>query len=373
MLWTPQGFLRSAILSFDAEGRVVEITTREAIDSCEGVEFFNGILIPGLVNTHCHSELSYLRGKIARHSGFAGFADGMARVRHEATPEERLAAVRYWDTKMFQEGITAVGDICNGDSTFDIKLKSKIHYHNFIEYFGLRCTDFSPMDCIVDKASQIGLRCSPTPHATYSLQDAPFRDLAQRGDPLSIHFMESKAETELFFGCGTLHDRNQRMGVTIDFAHYGSPAERIMASTPSNKRILLIHNTFVDESIVERMEAYFASGKLTWVLCPRSNDYIEGTHPPATLLMNKGVRIALGTDSLASNESLSLVEEMKLLPEIPLHERIRWATQNGAEALGIADWAGSFEVGKHPGAVLLEGVDFGSMSLRTDARTRRII
>ena len=66
---------------------MVEITTREAIDSCEGVEFFNGILIPGLVNTHCHSELSYLRGKIARHSGFAGFADGMARVRHEATPE----------------------------------------------------------------------------------------------------------------------------------------------------------------------------------------------------------------------------------------------------------------------------------------------
>ena len=155
---------------------MVEITTREAIDSCEGVEFFNGILIPGLVNTHCHSELSYLRGKIARHSGFAGFADGMARVRHEATPEERLAAVRYWDTKMFQEGITAVGDICNGDSTFDIKLKSKIHYHNFIEYFGLRCTDFSTMDRVVDKASQIGLRCSPTPHATYSLQDAPYRD-----------------------------------------------------------------------------------------------------------------------------------------------------------------------------------------------------
>lgn len=163
------------------------------------------------------------------------------------------------------------------------------------------------------------------------------------------------------------------MGVIIDFAHYGSPAERIMASTPSNKRILLIHNTFVDESVVERMEAYFAPGDITWVVCPRSNDYIEGAHPPATLLMNKGVRIALGTDSLASNESLSLVEEMKLLPEIPLHERIRWATQNGAEALGITDWAGSFEVGKHPGAVLLEGVDFGSMSLRADARTRRII
>ena len=99
------------------------------------------------------------------------------------------------------------------------------------------------------------------------------------------------------------------------------------------------------------MEAYFASGEITWVVCPRSNDYIEGAHPPATLLMNKGVRIALGTDSLASNESLSLVEEMKLLPEIPLHERIRWATQNGAETLGITDWAGSFEVGKHPGAV----------------------
>ena len=97
------------------------------------MEFFSGVLIPGFVNAHCHSELSYLRGKIERRRGFAGFADSIARVRHEATPEERLASAAYWNAKMYQEGITAVGDICNGASTFPLKQKSPVYYHNFIE------------------------------------------------------------------------------------------------------------------------------------------------------------------------------------------------------------------------------------------------
>ena len=142
-VWTPQGFLSSAILSFAPDGTLVEIETSEQVDSCEGVEFFSGVLIPGFVNAHCHSELSYLRGKIERRRGFAGFADSIARVRHEATPEERLASAAYWNAKMYQEGITAVGDICNGASTFPLKQKSPVYYHNFIEYFGLQAPDFS--------------------------------------------------------------------------------------------------------------------------------------------------------------------------------------------------------------------------------------
>ena len=65
--------------------------------------------------------------------------------------------------------------------------------------------------------------------------------------------------------------------------------------------------------------------------------------------------------------------EMKLLPEISVHDRIRWATLTGAEALGIDSWAGSFTPGKRPGAILLTGIDLRSMTLRTDAASRRIV
>ena len=185
--------------------------------------------------------------------------------------------------------------------------------------------------------------------------------------------MESPGEQELFEGRGRLHARNLESGVGIDFAGYGSPASRIVASVPPDKNILLIHNTFVDEEVIDRIESHFEPGRVTWVLCPRSNDFIEGAHPPATLLHRKGVRIAIGTDSLASNETLSMPGEMKLLPEISLHDRIRWATLTGAEALEIDSWAGSFTPGKRPGAILLTGIDLGSMTLRTDAASRRIV
>ncbi len=338
------------------------------------MEFFSGALIPGMVNAHTHTELSYLKGKIAPGCGFAGFADAISRLRHDVPEPERAAAAAYQDAWMYSRGVSAVGDISNSAFTFAHKASSPVAYLNFIEYFNLATTDFSATDAVAEAARELGLRYSKTPHSTYSLADAPFRAIAALGNPLSIHFMESRAEAELFEGRGSLHERNGRMGLPVDFAHYGSPAGRIVGSVPPEKDILLIHNTFVDEEVVERVENHFR-GSVTWVLCPRSNAYIEGARPPVELLRRKGVRLALGTDSLASNDDLSMVEEMKLLCKMgaPLREIIRWATLGGAEALGVDDWAGSFQVGKHPGAVLLSGIDWERDALLPNAETKRIL
>ena len=325
-----------------------------------------------MVNAHCHSELSYLRGKIAPGGGFAEFARTISAVRHESTPEERLSAADYWNARMYREGVTAVGDICNGDTTFALKKKSAIYYHSFIEYFGLAVTDFSRTDSIAGEARQAGLPCSVTPHATYSLQDASFRRIAAEGDLLSIHFMESRAETELFHNTGPLYQQNREKGTDIDFVHYGSPGGRITASVPRDKNILLVHNTFADHETVERIEDHFTR-RPTWVLCPRSNRHIENAVPPVNMLRSAGVRIAVGTDSLASNEDLSLIEELKMFRDVPLRELFTWATVNGAEALGIADRAGSFEPGKKPGAVLVTGIDWERGCLTPGSQTRRIL
>lgn len=354
----------------------------EDIDSKAGVEFFSGLLVPAMVNAHCHLELSYMKGKILTGSGFAGFADGMSSHRGESTLEERVAAVAYQDSKMYSEGITAVGDVCNGTSTFDTKKRSKIYYHNFIELFGLKAIDCSPIKSVIESAKTANLPFSPTPHSTYSLQDLPFRQVSmeayESGKPLSIHFMESRGEEELFKGYGALHDRNIREHLTIDFTGYGSPTERIIGSIPHGAKLLLIHNTFITKEDIEKLIAHFGRENLTFVLCPRSNRYIENNLPPVTMLYENDVRIAIGTDSLASNESLSLIEELKLIAtisqnKIPLYEMLKWATINGASALGADKWAGSFECGKRPGAVLITNIDWDNMRLTSDSKCKRII
>ena len=268
--------------------------------------------------------------------------------------------------------MTAVGDICNGTSTFPLKRKSPVHYHNFVECFGLRAQDFTPMRTVLRECTGSGLEGSLTPHSTYSLQDAPFRAVAAESHRLSVHFMESRSEAELYRARGPLHERNLRERVTIDFAGYGSPARRILDSVPPDRPLLLVHGTFASQQEIESLAERFGD-RLSWVLCPRSNDYIEGARPPIETLRRAGVRIALGTDSLSSNETLSIVEELKMLRSVPLDEALRWATLGGAEALGIDLWAGSFVPGKRPGAVLLGGIDFRTTTLRDDAFSRRIL
>ena len=121
LLWTPQGLVRNPLVEVAADGRVLSVRTCSAPDRMPGTEFYSGVLAPGLVNAHCHLELSYLRGAIPEGCGFAGFAGAMGQVRERFGPEERLRAVAAADAAMWQAGVQAVGDISNGDTTFSVK------------------------------------------------------------------------------------------------------------------------------------------------------------------------------------------------------------------------------------------------------------
>ena len=113
-----------------------------------------------------------------------------------------------------------------------------------------------------------------------------------------------------------------------------------------------------------------------WVLCPRSNSYISGIEPQvADLLRSMGdnINICIGTDSLASNWSLSMVEELKMFRGVPLAELLQWATINGARALGIDDKFGSIEVGKQSGIVNLTGVNLDDFTLTEASKAVRIL
>ena len=135
LLWTPQGLLRNPLVGVAADGRILSVGTCPEPDRCPGTEFYAGVLAPGLVNAHCHLELSYLLGAIPERCGFAGFAGAMSQVRERFSAEQRVQAVEAADAAMWQAGIEAVGDISNGDTAFAVKSRSRIAYHTFVEFF----------------------------------------------------------------------------------------------------------------------------------------------------------------------------------------------------------------------------------------------
>ncbi len=374
-MFTPHGWIRNGVVTVRDDGTILDIRAEEQVDRLPGVEFYSGALLPGLVNGHCHLELSHLRGAISPGCGFPGFAAGISAQRDHCSEAQQYETAVYQDARMWAEGTAAVGDICNRALTFPLKKTSPIRYHNFIELFGLKTLSAARCETLRDEAQTAGLRATVTPHATYSLNRQAFAAAIGKMDnsPLSIHFMETPDEAELFHQRGALQQWYDSCGLTTDFTTtYASPAARIVAEIPGERRLLLIHNTCVTESDVDLLQDHFGD-RLTWVLCPRSNHYISGLRPPVELLRRKGGHIAIGTDSLASNESLSLLEELKLFPEIPLEELLTWATLHGAQALEMDNQLGSLEPGKQPGVILLTGMDWNRMTLTPAATTRRLI
>ena len=374
-----RSLLRNAIVTWSSDGIIKDISVCDNLDFQDGVEFHNGILLPDMVDAHCHLELSHMQGLLPQGSGFVGFARGIGAERNSIPHEERLAAVAAADQVLWQQGVGLVGDISNGNTSFHIKQHSPVNYTTFIELFGLRSRSVHQLNLVIQQAVDAGLRFSVTPHSTYSLNDAAFRSAVEWGDtapqmeniPLSVHFMESPAERELFTGCGDLHDWYVQCGTATDFEHYASPACRITACVPAHRDIMLIHNTCVTSEDIDVIQEHF-TGRVTWVLCPQSNRFISRLEPPVELLRRKGVRIAVGTDSLASNIALDMIAELRDMSHVPLEEILAWVTVNGAEALGMDNCA-QFEVGRRCGAVLLSGIDWNKMSLTEHSRSCRII
>ena len=360
---------RGVVVEVDDNGTITSITCHDNIDSVASVEFFPGILIPGMINAHSHLELSYLRGAIAEATGFAGFAREIGRVRGNYTNEERLHAASVADSEMWHEGVEAVVDIANDTLVMPIKEHSKIEYHTLFEAFGLMTNSADAQYAMASQYDNTGA----TPHSTYSLQNDIFCDIAHKGtEPLSIHFLESDDEIALYNNSGSLWDWYERMGWECDFLHYGSPTKRIVESVPAHRSTLLVHGCKATREDVAMLNSHFKT-PATWVLCPESNRYISGLTPPVDMLREMGAAIAIGTDSLASTRHISMVQNMLLLGNIPLIDLLTYATINGAKALGIAERKGSIGVGKQPGLAVISGVDFQNMRLTEESISTRII
>jgi cytosine/adenosine deaminase-related metal-dependent hydrolase len=376
--------IKNGVIVIDNNGVVLDVLNPETDNiNWDEVEQHDGIICPGFINTHCHIELSYLKGKVSEHTQLHGFVKELMSIREDFSKEERLTAIKLAEQEMLQNGIVAVGDISNGPSSFEQKAKEKLAYHTFVEVFGLDIYDKEEENLVKDRLEWIirhyhnSNRISMTAHAPYSLSPALVR-MVNKTDAqlLSIHNQETASENELFqSGSGFLFEQLSEFS---KFIKTWKPTGKnslpsFLPNYNSNKKLLLVHNTYTSVEDIAFAKKY--SDNLYWCFCPNANEYIEGKQPEYDLFINE--KCTIGTDSLASNWGLSVLEELKTITKknttIPLETLIKWATINGAQFLGFDDKLGSIEKGKSPGINLIENVDLNKMVLNSECSVKKLV
>jgi len=375
--------LKRAIITAADDGTIVKVEeSKGELKETQSVEFYNGIIVPGFVNCHCHLELSHLKGAIAEGGGLADFLMNVRTLRNY-DQEEIIRAAEREDESLYREGVSLCADICNTTSTFDIKKRSSIRYISLGEVFGIDPEKagrrMDELMLLSKEAEKAGLTMYPVPHSVYSVSLPLFRMLREKsaGNKVtSIHFMESESEAAFLKDhSGPVRRAFEETGLLP--ATLQTPENNVTAIMDEVTRagnLILVHNTYADRATVAAVNT---RGDTFWCLCPGSNQYIENSLPPVEMLMEEGCRIVIGTDSLSSNRELSMLSEMKIIqehfPSVKLEEIIRWATIDGAEALGEGDSYGTIEPGKKPGLAVIEDLDLENLRLQPETSVRRLV
>lgn len=374
-LFTGEALLSGGEVLITAEkGRIEAIIP--ASEAGEDLELLQGILCPGFVNAHCHLELSHMKGRIQPGTGMVDFLLGVMKQRNFPT-EEVQQAISGAEASMWASGIVAVGDICNTPDTIGQKSKGQLLYRNFIETMGFIPATapqrFAFGKGVYDQFEHAfpGMN-SLVPHAPYSVSPALLQLIAEMpGNQLiSIHNQESEAET-IFLQSGTGEMRRLYEFLGIDLSFYKAPAKSspqlMLPAFNKEQRVILVHDVHTSDIDLEWMETNrHTLPALFLCLCPNANLYIGNGLPDIELIQRKKLPVVIGTDSLSSNDQLNILEEIKTIaqhfPAIPLEEILKWATLNGAMALGFEAMLGSFEKGKEPGIVLIENYQDGMVN-----------
>lgn len=358
--------MNGSVLITDPSGMVEDIVPAE--DAGEDVEIMEGIISPGFINAHCHLELSHMKGVIPKHTGLVDFVFKIVTERNFDTAQIQLAIEKGAD-EMLRNGIVAVGDICNNELTIAEKQRTRLYYHNFIEVGGfppaVAVTRFQrALDLYRAYASALPAN-SLVPHAPYSVSPELFALLNDLpGNKIqSIHNQEIPDENELFENrSGDFTRMYEKMNIDISFfeASGKSSLQTYLPNLTKAQQLILVHNvatSAADLEFIARHEKHTGM-QVYFCLCPNANLYISNKLPGIDLVNSFADRIVLGTDSLASNDQLSILEEMKTLlkyfPTIEKQTLFQWATLNGARALQADRVFGSFEKGKKPGVVLVD-------------------
>jgi cytosine/adenosine deaminase-related metal-dependent hydrolase len=313
-------------------------------------------VLPGLVNAHTHLELSWMRGRISPASSMPEWVGSLMALRRTMArePSEPIVGAI---TEARATGTCLVGDITNTLASYGPLGESEMYAAVFRELLGFGAQD---PDRLVDAAiAEIAdlipherLRPTVVPHAPFSVSPALFQSIARRANqhPISVHLGES-AEEIRFLRDGSGAWRSILDSVGAWNPSWTAPAcgaveylDRLGLLGPN---LIAVHGVQFTDDELSRL----AAARATVVTCPRSNRWTGAGTPPIDRFYASGVRVAIGTDSLASVQDLNVFSELaevrRLAPHVSARALLASATQHGAQALGFGSELGTLEPGKH--------------------------
>ena len=344
--------IKEGVIQISDMGKILNIFTDRYEVPKGKLEIFEGILCPGFVNAHCHLELSHLKGKSEKGKGFLNFVE-VIQKRNDFCKDDILEAIDFAEKQMIKNGIVAVGDICNTSDTINQKQKGNLQYYNFIEVFGVDNSKsveiVSEAKTLRDKFRKEGMKSTISPHAPYSvppkLMEKISNSFDKKDETITIHNQETEEENQLFEKkSGVFLDWLKKINSTSEIWEKRNISSDILKEINSGK-MLFVHNTFTKKKDIS--DNYYCT-------CPKANLHIENSLPDYSIFNVE--KLCVGTDSLASNNSLSILEELKIIQEnsdFDLNTLLKISSKNGAEALGFSD-LGTFEKGKTPGVNLIK-------------------
>jgi cytosine/adenosine deaminase-related metal-dependent hydrolase len=316
------------------------------------------VLMPGLVNAHTHLEFSDCEKPL----GKAGmplpeWIRQVIGTRHRGD-RDPLAAVHKGLVESLKAGVTTIGEIATTPaSAYDeFSVSSLIAFQEVIGFSLARCesvqADLEMRLDLASKSKELGIGISP--HAPYTVHPALLENLVQlaqvRQLPVAMHLAESREELELLSaGMGPfqqlLSDRSMWDGDAIPRGSRPLDYLKVLADAP---RALVIHGNYLSDEEIGFLAEH--RDRMSVVHCPRTHAYFAHERNPLEKMLTAGVRVALGTDSRASNPDLSLLGEMRYLakafPGLPAERIIKMATMASAEALGLGEETGSLTPGR---------------------------
>ena len=376
--------IKNGYVEYDAaDGRVL------AVGECgPDDEVLPGAIVPGFVKSHCHIELSHLHGKFRKGTGMAGFIDQINALRDWAGADVKARLTQEWMDKMWKDGVSAMSDISNDDSSFKVKSSHKLYTRTFLEVFGSEpemcegvMADVTALKSVADAE---GIDAAPTPHSCYTMSPQLLSASASAGlesGYLSYHSQESQEEEDLLIsGSGAMYENRKRSGMSTPPVTGESSLkyfiDRLAAAKPApyDEHILLVHNVCLKQDDIDAAKKVM--NNVYWAICPLSNIFIHNALPPVPLMRRNGLAITVGTDSLSSNDDLDMVKELVCIrqnfSEIPMNEILVWACLNGARFLSKEKALGSLTPGKTPGIVFVSNVDENG-SFTSESKSERVI
>jgi cytosine/adenosine deaminase-related metal-dependent hydrolase len=319
-------------------------------------------ILPGLVNAHTHLELSHLGEDVPPSTDFVSWIRTVvAARRRDSSPHAShiVEGVQKGIDEAVRFGTAVVGDISNTLVPFELLARSPLAGVVFYELIRFNAPDpTGVVDRALREVSALPpsdrVRVSLAAHAPYSVSPLVFRAIRLAADvnahgAYSVHLSESVAEVEFIRnGRGPWRSFLEDVGAwNPDWRpHGGSPVEYMDACGFLGAKVLAVHGVQMSASDLARLAAHGA----TLVTCPRSNVRTGAGVPPVAEFYRSGVRVAVGTDSLASTPDLNVFAELaelrQLAPAVPASQLLESATRHGARALGFDADYGTIEAGK---------------------------